>query len=78
MITKEKGPWDIFKTLRDIPRGGTVMDYLLSCPLCVSVYFSLLFTLTLWPGIDLGSLVSHWMAMSGVNVCLSMQFTKDL
>lgn len=78
MVAKEKGPWDIFKTLRDIPRGGTVLDYFMSCPLCQSVYFALIMCITLWPGIDLSSLIVHTLAMSGVSVCLSLQFTTDL
>lgn len=77
MVTLERGPWLVFEGLRN--RVGTDMDMqgrqtalgeLVSCPLCMGVYVSLLVLLAvLWPTVP-GDAMLLWFGLAGAQTYL--------
>lgn len=80
MVSLEAGPGFIFRKLRRVPdaKKHPAVKEGLSCPLCVSVWFSALVTgYYLWMGwIVWGESPIYWLAFSGAAVVLHF-FTKD-
>lgn len=77
LISKDVGPWDVFKRLRKVAR----FTKLLSCPFCVSVWVA--------AGIDIALYLSGYrdapavvfcriFAMSAIAIALDRIFTSDV
>lgn len=76
MISSEDGPMRIFSRFRKVPPPRSNAREGISCPWCVSVWISAVFTTYLWwLGIFLGpEWILWWMAISAGAITLNQQF----
>lgn len=80
LISKESGPGKVSKKLRELPKPKSSWREGLSCPLCLSVWFSALITGYLWYiGMVEPKIVPlYWLAVSAGAVVLNQKYTKNL
>lgn len=78
LVTKEDGPYFIFRKLRRLPPPKSATKEGLQCIWCGSVYSAALVVLMLafkdryvWL-----SYMLHWLAMSSIAICVNQQWTK--
>ena len=76
LISRDLGPWRVFKRLRTIDRCSE----LLKCPFCVSIYTGSLTTFILWLSgfvMPIGMWFLLALSFSAVTIALDRTFTAD-
>lgn len=78
LVSKEDGPYFIFKKIRKLPDKGTATEKGLACIFCTSIYSSSLVTLFFWwMGEIKGAYwILYWLAFSSVAIFMNQSFTK--
>jgi hypothetical protein len=79
MLTKEDGPYWLFRKIRRIPDKGTSAKAGISCIWCASVWFSFLLCLYSIYVLDLytwGEMPIWWLSVSSGAIVINQQFTK--
>jgi hypothetical protein len=87
LVSKEDGPFDIFGKLKERAgatfdvvsqewQGNTELGYLLTCPLCLSIWFAV--PAAIWiTSVGMYTFVT-WLAVSGGACILEMGLTKNV
>lgn len=78
MISKESGPWFIFRKLRKLPPKNSATKAGLECPFCVSVHVAAVVTTYLWwiGWVEPKATPLYWLAISSISVFCNQQWTK--
>lgn len=79
LVSREKGPWFIFRKLREAPSKKGSLDDGLRCFLCMSVWFSVPVTAFYWwQGlIDPFWTPAYWLALSSAAIMLHSRTTAE-